>query len=199
MPRRAWSQRESHCIPYPHALFPLAHNLLNPLPACQPPGGWAPGSHKAGHPASDPSQPPHPGSLEGRDYEPHPELAITHSLSQGFGMSELEGPWEFSQPTAWCTDRRQARKGFDLFQAQQHLGQTQALNLGCLRPTEFQPVAIPGSRRPSLEGPKRSFGPEPLPHFTEEQLSCVAARVTQKSSVVLTEPVSQNNPQRPSA
>lgn len=99
MPGRARSQRESHCVSSPHVLFPPAHSLPSLLPARQSSGGYAPGSHKAWHPASDPSQPPHPGSLEGRDYRPHPELATTHLLSQGFGMSELEGPWEFSQPS----------------------------------------------------------------------------------------------------
>lgn len=67
------------------------------LPAV--PGGCSLGSHKARHPASDPflaSPPRVPGGQ--RDYRPHPELAITHPLSQGSGMSELEGPWEFSQP-----------------------------------------------------------------------------------------------------
>lgn len=35
----------------------------------------------------------------------------------GFGMSKLEGPWEFGQLSPWCTDRKQAHKGFHLFQA----------------------------------------------------------------------------------
>lgn len=68
--------------------------------ACLPSlsGCW-PGSHKAWRPASDPflaSLPQVPGGQ--RDYGHHPELAITHALSLGFGMSKLEGPWEGSQP-----------------------------------------------------------------------------------------------------
>jgi hypothetical protein len=76
--------------------------------ACPPsPGGCSPGAHKAWHPASDPflAFPPRvPGGQ--RDYEPHPELAITHAPSWGFGMSELEGLWECHQPSPPCTDRR---------------------------------------------------------------------------------------------
>lgn len=82
-----------------------------PLPARPSSGGWAPGSHKAGHSASDPSQPPHPGSLEGRDYGLHPELAVTHSLSQSFGMFQLEGPWEFSQPNPLVHRQETAPQG----------------------------------------------------------------------------------------
>lgn len=105
MPGRAQSQRESHCVSYPHVLFPPAHSLPFLLPARRSAAGCAPGSHKAWHPASDPSQPPRPGSLEGRDDGPHPELAATHLLSQGFGMSKLEGPWEFSQLIPWVHRR----------------------------------------------------------------------------------------------
>lgn len=96
---RAWSQRELHCVSYPHALFPPAHSLPYPLSAPRSSGGCTPASHNAWHIASDPSWPPHPGSLEGRDCGPHPELAVTHSLSRGVGMSKLEGPWELSQPS----------------------------------------------------------------------------------------------------
>lgn len=88
-------------------VFP-AHALHSPQPAAFCPfspslSGYSPGSHKAWRPASDPflaSLPKVPGGQ--RDYGPHPELAITHALSWGFGMSKLEGPWEGSQPSPSC-------------------------------------------------------------------------------------------------
>lgn len=93
---RAQSQRESHCVSNAHALFPPAHSLPHPLPARRSSGGCAPGAHKAWHPASDPSWPPFPGSVEGRDYRPRPGLAVAHCLSRGSGISKLKGPWKFS-------------------------------------------------------------------------------------------------------
>lgn len=73
---RARSQRELHCLSDPRALFPPAHSFPYPLPTHRSAGGCAPGAHKAWHPASDPSWPPRPGSVEGREYGLHPELAL---------------------------------------------------------------------------------------------------------------------------
>lgn len=94
----AHGQSEPHCVSCPHA--PASSHSL-PAAACPlSPGGRSPGSHKAWHPASDPcpaSPPRVPGGQRG--YRPRPELAVAQPLSQGFGMSELEGSWEFSQPS----------------------------------------------------------------------------------------------------
>lgn len=115
LPGRARSQRESHCVSDPRAFFPPARSLPFLPPARRAAGGHAPGSHKAWHPASDPSQPPHPGSLEGRAYRPHPELAAPPLLSQGFGMSKLEGPWAISQPGPLVHRRETGPQNFHLF------------------------------------------------------------------------------------
>lgn len=48
------------------------------VPAAYSPVHWwlRSSAQKAWHPASDLSWPPHPGSVEGREYGPHPELAL---------------------------------------------------------------------------------------------------------------------------
>lgn len=52
-----------------------------------------------------------------------PLLILLHRVLE---CPSWKGPGSSASPTPWCTDRRQAHKSFDLFQAQQHLGQTQA-------------------------------------------------------------------------
>lgn len=97
-------------------------------------GGCSPGSHKAWRPASDPflaSLPKVPGGQ--RDYGPHPELAVTHALSWGFGMSTLEGPWECSQPGSLCTDGSQAHESETSFRLSDAVGSS-GLDPGTLGP-----------------------------------------------------------------
>lgn len=139
MPGRAQSQGESHCVSCPRALFPhptppTASSLLSLLSL----SGCSPGSHKAWRPASDPflaSLPKVPGGQ--RDYGPHPELAVTHALSLGFGMSKLEGklegPWECSQRSPLYTDGSQVCKSEISFRLSDALG-SPGLEPGTLGP-----------------------------------------------------------------
>lgn len=101
--------------------LPTCFLLPSPQPsvptACpSSPGGRSPNSHKGWRPANDPFLASPPRVPRGqRDYRPHPELAVTHPLSQGCGMSSWKGPRSAACPASGCTDRRQSHEPLTTF------------------------------------------------------------------------------------
>lgn len=140
MPGTDWSQRESHCVSYSHAWFRTRCLLARPLVA-----GLQAHTRPGTLPVTLPSLPTRGlwrAEIMGSTQN-WPLLILFHRVLE---CSSWKGPGSSASPTPWCTDRRQPRKGFDLLQAQQHLGPTQAWTSGHPRPTEFHPAADLGSQ-----------------------------------------------------
>lgn len=163
---RAGSQREWHCVSYPHALSPLTHNLPKPLPACRSSvAALQPHTRPGPLPVTRPGLPPR---VSGGQRLWAPPSTGHYSLSSTKFWNVRAGrPWEFSQPGPLVHRQETSPHGLRSLPGRAVPWADTGQQLGA-------PAAhgAPSSShlRQSETGPRTSFGTEPLPHFTKGQL-----------------------------